>query len=188
MQTIIIDRINLTHIIYSAHILYMRSNLKRSSGYYAKKTGDNFELTFEKSALQARWEVIKIPMGCRQISAIKLLRVATPFDFILTKPNGKILFADTKTTSKESFPAALIKDHQLEKLNALSRQGYKAGYIINFSKEEKTVFISANQLYFATVTRKAIKPDQGLLIGDNKNLNLDLIFQVSNDIDHGSNR
>jgi penicillin-binding protein-related factor A (putative recombinase) len=166
----------------------MSTHLKRSSGYFAKKTGDNFELTFENSSLRQSWCVIKIPMGCRQISAIKLMRVQTPFDFILTKPNGKILFTDTKTTSKDSFPAGLIKDHQLEKLNALARQGYKAGYVINFSKLEKTVFISANQLYFATISRKSIKPDQGLLIGNNKDLNLDLIFQLSNDNEHGANR
>jgi penicillin-binding protein-related factor A (putative recombinase) len=153
------------------------------SGRQAKRRGDNFESILYSSADMLRWKVIKIPMGAKMLGPFKMIRVATPFDFVFLK-KGRAIFADAKTTKGKTFSHSMITHHQMVHLIECEREDFKAGYIVNFTEIKKTVFFTATQL-INTKKGESLKPEDGILIGDNIIINLDRIFPASTITQHG---
>lgn len=155
------------------------TNLSRIiAGKKAKKAGDRFEDVLHINALRSGWEVIKIPMGAKMLTKHKMVRVATPFDFVFAKNKDKIIFCDAKTTTGMAFSNSQVKEHQMDKLFALHNKGFKSGYIICFVKKDITCFFSADKLHDASKVRGSLKPEDGIRLGDCTKINLDLLFEI----------
>lgn len=140
-----------------------------------KRSGDFFENQLHKCSLRDGWNVIKIPMGARMLGHNKMVRVRTAFDFVMTKPNNQAVFLDMKTVQSKTFSSSKITEHQVEALMKLHNQGYKAGYVVNYSELNTTVFYTAKQLYLLH-KGTSLKPQDGIALGDNLNIRLDMIF------------
>ena len=143
-------------------------SFKRSiSGRKAKRTGQAFENIIEVEASRSNMVILRIPDGCKQVSSSNFIRIKSPFDFVLVcKKTEKTLFFDAKSTSANTFSPPLIKPHQLNALSKFSGlDKIKTGYIVNFEKHCKVVFFTYNQLKNSMVTRKGLKPDDGISLG-----------------------
>jgi penicillin-binding protein-related factor A (putative recombinase) len=149
------------------------------AGKKAKSRGANFEMVLHKSALFDKFTVVRIPDGCKR-SRGTIYQVQSPFDFIFAK-NGQVIFVDAKTTSSKSFSYSQIKIHQLVNLKNLeykagNLQSIFAGYVINFAEENKTIFASAS-LLANTMRKQSLKSTDGILIGDNYQVALNIILK-----------
>lgn len=109
------------------------------------KIGKAFETKIETILELKGYTVIRIPDGCRQASAFKIIRTKTPFDFLAHKPGSSIHF-DAKSTKDKTFRYSLVNHDQVKHLLGLQRSGFRAGYIIEFSTLEKVLFASASKL------------------------------------------
>ena len=153
-------------------------NLKNIiKGRVNKKKGEIFERILHLQAYKNHWVVVPIPSGCKQISATKIIRVKTPFDFFFVK-KGKAAFIDAKLTKSKSFSFADLTQHQVLVLKKIEDENFKAGYIINFETLNKTAFFSGNLLYKLN-RNSSLKPEDGVIIGDNSNINIDTIFDYA---------
>lgn len=145
------------------------------AGKKSKLNGQMFENLLESSAYRQGWEVIKIPDGCRQIGQGKMIRISSPFDFVMVK-KGHCLFIDAKSCIAKSFGNSMITPHQVLKLSRVQACGFLSGYICNFSSLNKVVFFPASQLY-GLKHMESLKPEMGVMIGDRENINLNLLVQ-----------
>lgn len=102
--------------------------------------------------------VLRIPDGCKQLSAFKLIRVRSPFDFVAHKKD-QVIFFDAKTTDEKNFPYSKINQTQLQHLLKLEMSGFKAGYVIKFNLTKEIVFVTAGQL-LNIKGRQSIKEDE----------------------------
>lgn len=143
-------------------------------GRQSKIRGDNAENLLHREAMRTGWTVIKIPMGAKMISAVKMIRVRTDFDFVFIK-GPRVLFVDSKTTKAKYYSCAQKTDHQVNKLREIERHGHQAGYIIQFSESKKVIFFKGSQLYDLQ-NNSSLKPEHGILIGENGIINLDRIY------------
>lgn len=148
-----------------------RLTLRRRSGLFAKKAGDWFEDWLDIACTRSGWAVIKIPSGCRWVSATRATPERTPFDFVFVK-NGFSIFGDAKTTLAKNWSRSMSTPHQLNSLLRLEKFGSVAGYIVNFRDQNKTVFFSASQLSSLKV-RCSLKVEDGILLGNNSIISLD---------------
>ena len=139
----------------------MRS--RRAAGWLAKKVGSHFEDVFKYACQRQGIVVTRMPDGCRTLGANRLMRVQTPFDWILTS-QGKSAFIDTKSTEDNLFPAGKIKDHQLLTLLAHAQAGAIAGYVIQYRKHGFTAFAPVSRLWRCNKDRKGIAHDDCDLI------------------------
>lgn len=146
-------------------------------GRQAKARGDAFENILATSASRTNWDIIKIPLGAKQVSADRLIRVQTPFDFVFIKKE-KVIFCDSKTTKNKTFTFSSITNHQLKELLICESHGHKSGYIVNFTEYKKTVFFSATQLNNLQ-KNNSLRPSDGILVGENYIINLDRIYTHS---------
>lgn len=153
----------------------MKSIRRVIAGRKAKIVGEKFENYLKSESYRQGWEIIRIPDGCKQVSASKTIRIRTPFDFIFHK-TGKIIFADAKTTKKSTFNHSQITIHQVQELYKLECNGYTAGYIINFSEKNLTEFYRASKLLDIYKSFGSIKPEMGIPIGNNSTINIDNIL------------
>jgi penicillin-binding protein-related factor A (putative recombinase) len=128
---------------------------KRSAGLRAKRTGDYFENLLMFFAGRAGFNFIKIPSGCKTVGGTKLIRVKSPFDFILSSKELTI-FCDAKTTEANSFSFSQIDQDQVRNLALVKNDFSLSGYIIAFGDEVE--FFSVEQL-------KDVKPGKGLKRG-----------------------
>lgn len=105
-------------------------NYSRSfAGLRAKRNGDNFETLFESRCRMYNVHYERVPNGCKQVAPNKVIRVRTPFDYILAF-DGKSAVVDLKSCEARSFGFSKIVPHQLQALKNLS-VGMIAGYIVN---------------------------------------------------------
>lgn len=148
------------------------------AGKRAKNNGAWFEIALHRAAGSYGWSVIKIPDGCRQVGGGRLLRVATPFDFVFSKKR-QVIFADAKTTSENTFSKSKIKPHQLDALYEQELQGIHAGYIVYFQETKKTIFYSATLLKSIS-QNEGLSQDQGICLGSEMKIYLDLLFASDN--------
>jgi penicillin-binding protein-related factor A (putative recombinase) len=107
--------------------------------------GANFERYFEKCASLKGWRVTRVPDGAKHLGKDRIVRVKSPFDFVLTK-KGKALFVDTKTTQGETYSYSSINQAQVEELLAIEKQDHTAGFIINFRQNGLFCFVKASEL------------------------------------------
>lgn len=147
------------------------------SGRKSKSSGDQFERILKQSAQLYGWKVNHHPSGCKRIwtpNGIVTQAVQTKYDFTFIK-NKVAMFIDAKTISSKSYTFSMITRHQLVALYEAEQEGFVAGYIVNFSSENKTVFFKASELNKLS-ERKGLKPDDGKLIGSNQIVNLNLLL------------
>ena len=153
----------------------MKTNKRIIAGRQAKRRGEGFENLLHGEAYRKGWQVIRIPDGCKQVSAAKTIRVRTPFDFIFVK-NNKAIFIDAKTTKAKSFSTSQLTPHQIKILSDLDKNGFQAGYIINFSELNITSFYRGSQLAYLLKNSSSLKPQDGVIVGTNTNINIETIF------------
>lgn len=136
------------------------------AGKIAQKKGQRFETFIKNCAFASRFFPIQIPDGCDTKRGPNgrpvLLRVQTPFDFILIG-HQQAIFLDTKTTQDKSFSHSKIKHHQLINLLEASKAG-PAGYLVLFETLRLVVFFSAQKLQ-SIQARQSLKPQDGLVLG-----------------------
>jgi hypothetical protein len=114
---------------------------RRVAGKKSRNNGATFEFAFQSLCGVQGVNCVRIPDGCKQVGARKLIRVATPFDYCLCY-QGRAAFVDTKTTDAMHFTHSMIKPHQLNSLRQLSPGG-KAGYVLGMGD---------GNVYFADVS------------------------------------
>lgn len=152
------------------------------SGRNAKRRGDVAENILHSEAIRTGWTVVKIPLGCRQVSAVKLLRVASAFDFVCIK-GSHVIFIDSKTTKSKSFAFSAQTEHQVRILRDIEKHGHASGYVVNFTTLKKTVFYKASQLW-ALRAGASLKPEDGIHIGNDRIINLSRIFDQDSTLTH----
>lgn len=113
---------------------------RQLAGKKAQSSGATFELIFQRQAQRQRVHCLQMPDGCRQIGGNRLIRVPTPFDWILAF-NGKSAYVDTKTFEHDRLRRSDLVPHQIE---ALYNIGWHcpAGYVVWFRKTQAVVFYS----------------------------------------------
>lgn len=152
----------------------MKSIKRVVAGRKAKKRGEGFENLLYAEAYRTRWQVIKIPDGCRQIGPKQLVRVRSPFDFVFLK-KGFAIFCDAKTTLAKSYSFSDLTIHQVKTLLDIHTNEFTAGYVINFTELNKTVFFDGPTIASVEL-RSSLKPEDGILVGDNRIILLDRIL------------
>lgn len=115
-------------------------------------------------ATSAGIRVTRLPDGCKQIGPGKLIRVRSPFDWILSF-KGKTALLDTKTISGKTFPYSAIDDFQAHILYAHEMEGAIAGYVVEIRGENRIIFLKASQLMSKLGQRGSFKPEDGLDLG-----------------------
>ena len=138
---------------------------KRTAGALAKRKGQNFEAYLNHAAHIQKFFPIRIPDGCKMTigrQGLKLIRVQTPFDFILIGQQQSI-FLDTKTTEANTFPYSQIKWHQLQNLLEASKAG-PSGYLIHFETLKQVVFFHAQTLQ-SVKKQTSLTPKDGVILG-----------------------
>lgn len=110
------------------------SSAKKSYiGLKKKVHGDFFEALVEFFANADKLFIIKIPEGCK-VAKGKLVRVKSPFDFMLNLKEATMLF-DAKTTMNKFFSYSAINQDQILNLAKMNNPSNFCGYVICFDKE-----------------------------------------------------
>lgn len=135
-----------------------------SAGKAAQASGKSFEALFETMCNIQQIKYVRIPSGARTVKKGILIREKSPFDCFIEK-NGRLLFADLKSTKAGTFPTEKIKDHQIEALSVLKKGGQKSGYIVEFSTRHEIYFFDVATLIKLKILKKSASPAQGVLVG-----------------------
>lgn len=153
----------------------MTERSRSIGGMKAKKRGDAFENLLRGEAQRTRWVIVSIPTGCKVLGKNRFIRVATPFDFVFVK-SGYILFADAKTTIGKTFSKSMITKHQVDHLLQIHNEMICAGYIVNFTTLNTTVFFDALTLD-SLKAGESLTPNQGIHMGNNSIILLSRVFK-----------
>lgn len=153
---------------------------KRLQGQKAHAFGALFESMFQNSCKRLGVAITRIPDGCKTLSARKIVRVKTPFDWICSF-EGKTALLDTKTTLGESFAHSSISDHQIHELVHHQIAGAVAGYVIWLRKIDSIIFVPAEKLRTLSRDRGSIHVGQEkvTLIGTSKTFDPRFLFPQS---------
>lgn len=146
---------------------------RRVAGYKARNHGQAFENVLKHSAEKQAWHPIHIFTGCEGFG--KSLRMkAQQFDFVFLK-NGCALFIDAKTVKTKTFAQSRITPHQMAALLKCEKQGFTAGYVVNYSEYNDTRFYSATDLRLME-RGNSLQQIDGVKLGDNSFIMLDLLY------------
>lgn len=107
--------------------------------------GKQWESIFERTAHSQGVTCIRMPDGCRVVGPNKLIRVRTPFDYILIHKSTSV-YLDCKSFDSDQITYSMIKDHQMATLLDIEISGCPAGYLIYFRKSNVICFAKASQL------------------------------------------
>lgn len=156
----------------------MNTPTRRLAGLTAKRNGQNFENIFHAACYRQGMAVTRIPDGCRQVGPTKLLRVKTPFDWVVSYKDHTALI-DTKTINAGTVGNASVVEHQVIDMLRHEIQGTKAGYVIWLRKLERVLFIPASILHKALGIRGSIAPtvDGAVDLGSIQDLDPRKIFK-----------
>jgi penicillin-binding protein-related factor A (putative recombinase) len=121
--------------------------------------------------------VTRIPDGCKQLSGGKIIRVTTPFDFVVTY-KSKSAFVDTKTIDGECFHYSSIKEHQVSEMILHENYGAIAGYVIWFRQIDVIIFVPAHILLENIKSKTSARISQSgvIVLGTHLNADMRLIF------------
>ena len=124
--------------------------------------------------------ITRFPDGCKVLRGNKIIRIKTPFDWVLTF-GGVTALIDTKTTNLDSFPHSKIEAHQVAEMLAHSQSGAKAGYVIWFRKTDDLFFLSALTLSQLLNKRGSIKCKDEIsnYLGKSKDFKAKMIFGIN---------
>lgn len=153
------------------------------AGLRAKTRGTQFETLIENCARIAGWQPLRIPDGCRQMGKKKMIRVKSPFDFILAKAGQfrtSTLLFDAKHTSENKYYTKSKNDHQIAHLLRFgSIPSYACGYVVNYEKHGCVVFHTVNSIAKARNDGHGLAHTDGVLIGSKYSINFDQIFDAA---------
>ncbi len=135
-------------------------NRRVVGGRLAKAQGQGFENLVLGNADKCGYYAIQIPTGCKVLAANKLIRVPTPFDFVLASPRGQVLFFDAKTLAKGRFRTSAKFGHQVDHLRNLAMIGHHAGFLVWF-RDVNAVRWYNGLLDFS----KSLGPEEGIDLG-----------------------
>lgn len=107
--------------------------------------GKLFEDTFQNMCISVGLAITRFPDGCRSGGLRRLIRVKTPWDWILTYRNHAS-FLDTKTNAEATFPHSKIEKHQVEEMMK-HRQTAICGYVCWLREVSTVIFVPAVVLY-----------------------------------------
>ena len=148
----------------------------RLRGRKAKKNGKIFENHVFNCAKAQGFAVFHVEDGCQRLSKERTVPVKQMCDLVIGK-HGKAVFFDAKTVETGNFTFSDIKTNQVEPLSEFEAMGFVSGYVIEFKQYNKTSFFSAGHL-LRMKPRESLKPEQGLIIGEGNDVNLDLLVQA----------
>lgn len=158
-----------------------RSASRRVAGYLSKRNGQAFEEIFQLVCRQNRIACTRIPDGCRSIGRNRLMRVKTPFDWVISH-DGKSAMIDTKSTLAGTFPHSAIDRNQVKAMMEHCLVGVLAGYVIATQKNHQVFFIPATILIELSFQRGSISAqdqDRNVIpLGPLTTFNPKLIFQT----------
>jgi len=146
-------------------MMKLNSIRKRIAGKKAQNIGKHFEFLFEAACRKNSVTCIPIPDGCEtkgfdpRINSNRLVRVKTPFDYILKRKNN-LAFVDTKTVAGNSFCYSDLSDHQTDALFQLSESA-ACGLVIWFRELDEVYFVSIDLI-------RALKPRESIRPSDHK--------------------
>lgn len=151
-----------------------KSITRIAAGKRAQAGGERWQTLFHNCAIRQGFHCIRIPDGCKQAGK-KLLRVQTPFDFVLSGKGARMAFIDTKSCKTKRFAASGKVAHQIRDLLALENHSHIAGYLVLFSTSGEVVFFSAYQLH-AMIERSSLGPEDGKIIGLATGFDINKVF------------
>lgn len=143
----------------------------RIGGKRAKVAGQLFEKAFEQTCAIQGIECVRIPDGCKQVGAFKLIRTITPFDFVLCY-NQRAAFVDLKSIESGNLTHSKLTPHQLNSLKRLSPGGV-SGYVVNFSG---TVYFIDVSILLETKKGESVSLDYAKPLGHRSTMDLRRIF------------
>ena len=147
-------------------------------GIDANAWGKAFENMVVRSGIKHGITVIRIPDGCetrRGARGPRVVRVRSPFDFVLLKRTQAVVF-DAKTTAETTFKYSNLTEHQLGSLKRCSEQAKNAGYLVFFRNFDEVVFYNIDILS-ALRPGKSVKPGDGMILGRSSSIGLDSLFK-----------
>lgn len=147
-------------------------------GAKSNSWGKSFEQIFLKMARMQGVAVTRIPDGCRQLGNNRLIRVRSPFDWIVSYQN-KTALLDTKTVDRDVFYGSECTEHQLSELSQHERLGAITGYVIWLRKVNSVVFAPTHLLNQAFQEGSKLTRDNPYLVYlGTINFDVRLIFQI----------
>jgi hypothetical protein len=116
-------------------------SLKRIiAGKKSHAKGKDFEKFIEDALSRQGWLVVRIPDGCKQIAAKQVVRVPSPFDFLLLK-NDVAIFMDAKRTEGPKIPKNLFSQDQIDWFKKINHRGFLAGFIVHVESTDDLLWI-----------------------------------------------
>lgn len=147
---------------------------------FAKKVGDEFEKRFANFInASENSTAIRIPNGCLSVGANKLIRIKSPFDFVLAFRDD-IIFCDTKTTKSNAFPLiAKTVNNQMYNFEKLAKHNKACGYLIEFREAGEFRWFNYKTIKDIMSKRSSLPREAGILIGHTfpTEINLDLVLE-----------
>lgn len=128
---------------------------RRASGAKAQQFGAQFERIFQAMCFRVGVAATRMPDGCRSAGPNRLVRVKTPWDWIVTHC-AKTGLIDTKTTDGNTFPHSKIEPHQVRAMLEHENWGAVAGYVVWMRATNKVIFLPASALVDAMKHRGSI--------------------------------
>lgn len=139
--------------------------------------GKRFEQMLEVFCQYQNIAFTRMPDGCKQLDANKLIRVKTPFDYLLSVM-GQVAFLDTKSVNEKCFAHGLIKEHQVHEMLMHAQHGVYCGYVIWFRPMDEIYYVPCDELAKAMRVKKNLYPtdNNAVLLGTSLNVDLKKIF------------
>lgn len=149
-------------------------------GLVQQSFGDLFERLFHLQCARTRGiAVTRFPDGCKVLRQNKIVRVKTPWDWVVSF-NGKTALIDTKTTEGDSFPHSKIEDHQIREMVTHSEAGNNTtGYVIWFRKSDGVYFASSLLLNNLLKVRGSLKTDMLQFLGKSSAFKPQIMFGIN---------
>lgn len=114
-------------------------------GKLAKAQGLQFEKILEFNAKCQDILFVRMPDGCKTVSRTRIIRVRTPFDYVLVY-NGISVFIDCKSFDSDRITHSQLVDHQIDSLKQINEKGCTSGYLVWFRKENAVCFAPISRL------------------------------------------
>lgn len=157
----------------------MSYTTREIGGAKAKLVGAEFENMLHHPARRQGFALVRFPDGCKTVRrgrAIVNIRIATPFDFILTRKDLGVAFFDAKSCGENTFSHSQLKGHQVIALAELKTQGNPSGYLIYFRKIDFVAWFTVEKL-LDLKPRESLRPEDGVCLGGLLSINLERLFE-----------
>lgn len=136
-------------------------------GRIAKREGMRFESLFERQCHKQGLTATRIPDGCKQLGARKLVRVKSPFDWIVTRPAcGSTALLDSKSFDRARIMPSDVDANQFEKLAGHHFGATVAGYVVWFRQVDRVVFYAVPKLQHMLISGKGFDWSEGQVLGE----------------------